>query len=263
MCTCTGRKPNIRSPPTARFVAPDALSGALNHLHRVFGIQRTVLIQPSTYGFDNRRHLDALAQLGRPARLVASVPFDVTRDTLDCLTAAGACGARVAVGHAGGPAFDDVRRFADKLAAVGWHLEFHIRRPRGEQVLARAERILRDLPVDLCIAHFASIEVDQGLGQADVAFLCDFLASGRCWLKLSGGYRLAVDPPYRDLTAFAQKFTSAGPDRMLWGSDWPHVDFQGHMFNSTDQLDCLLEWIPNPVLRERILVTNPAVLYGF
>ena len=212
---------------------------------------------------DNRRHLDALAELGRPARLIASVPFDVTRAELERLSAAGACGARIAVGHAGAPAFDAIRRFADRLAPVGWHIEFHVRRPPGDQVLAPAEQGLRDLPVDLCIAHFASIEVSQGLHQADVAFLCDLLAGGRCWIKLSGGYRLSREPPYRDLIPFAQKFAAIRSDRLLWGTDWPHVDFKGRMFNSTEQLDCLAQWVPDPVLRRRILVDNPAALYRF
>jgi predicted TIM-barrel fold metal-dependent hydrolase len=249
--------------PAATVIAPDALPSALNHLHAVLGIRRTVLVQPSTYGFDNRRHVDALAELGRPARLVASVPFDIARGELDRLTAAGACGARIAIGHAGGPTFDHVRRLADRVAPVGWHIEFHVRRPYGAQVLAPGAAVLRDLPVDLCIAHFASIEPGLGLGQSDVDVLCELLAAGRCWLKLSGGYRLSAAPPYRDLIPLAEKFAAARPDRLLWGSDWPHVDFRGRMFNSTEQLDALAAWVPDPALRRRILVDNPAGLYGF
>ncbi len=257
--------PEARYPiaPTARFRAPDALPEALNRLHQSLGIARAVLVQPSTYGTDNRRHLDAMAELGRLARMIAAVPFDIADAELKRLDAAGVRGARFAVGHAGGPAFEDIRRFADRLAPLGWHIEFHVRREPGDATLARAEALLRDLPVDLCIAHLASIKPQLGLDQPDMDFLCDWLLGGRCWIKLSGGYRMSAVAPYRDLIPFARAFVAARPDRMLWGSDWPHVDIHGPMPDSTDQLDYLLDWVPDPGQRRRILVDNPQNLYRF
>jgi predicted TIM-barrel fold metal-dependent hydrolase len=257
--------PEARYPiaPSARFRAPDALPEDLNRLHRSLGIARTVLVQPSTYGTDNRRHLDAMAELGRPARMVAAVAFDVSDAELRRLDAAGVCGARFAVGHEGGPAFADIRRFADRLAPLGWHIEFHIRRQPRDATLARAEPYLRDLPVDLCIAHLASIEPQHGLDQPDMDFLREWMAAGRCWVKLSGGYRSSATAPYPDLILFAQALAATRPDRLLWGSDWPHVDLHGPMPDTTDQLDYLLDWISGPELQKAILVENPQALYRF
>ena len=89
------------------------------------------------------------------------------------------------------------------------------------------------------------------------------MRQGRCWAKLSGGYRISHKPPYRDVTSFAQALVAIRPDRLVWGSDWPHVNFKGKMPNTTDLLDCLLEWVPDESTRHQILVDNPAVLYGF
>jgi predicted TIM-barrel fold metal-dependent hydrolase len=248
---------------TARFRAPDAVPQTLNQVHAALGIKRAVLVQPSTYGTDNRRHLNAMAELDRPARMVASVSFDVADAELKRLHAAGVRGTRFAVGHPGGPAFEDIRRFADRLAPLGWHIEFHVRREAEDATLARAEAVLRDMPIDVCIAHLASIEPGLGLDQPDVKFLCDWLRKGRCWIKLSGGYRMSAKPPYRDLFPFAQAFVAARPDRMLWGSDWPHVDVHGPMPDTVDQLDYLLDWVPDPGQRHAILITNPEILYQF
>ena len=256
--------PESRYPiaPTARFRAPDALPADLNRVHGILGISRCVLVQPSTYGTDNRCHLDAAAALGRPARVIVSVPFDVSDAELRRLDSLGACGARFAVGHPGGPSFEDIARLADRIAPLGWHLEFHIRRePGDDDTLARAEKTLRSLPVDLCIAHVASLEPERGLQQPDMDFLRDWLRSGRCWLKLSGGYRVSAQAPYRDVIPLAAALVAARPDRMLWGSDWPHVEVKGPMPQTTDQLDYLLDWVPDATIRDRILVENPVAFY--
>jgi predicted TIM-barrel fold metal-dependent hydrolase len=228
---------------TSRFAVPDALPETCRHLHDVLGIERAVLIQPSGYGFDNRRQLDALAEIGRPARAIVSVPLDVTDRELQRLHEAGARGARFAVGHAEARSFDEIFRFAERLAPLGWHVDFHVRRSPGIPVLAPAEALLTRFPVPLVIAHFAGLLAAEGTGQADFQFLCELVRAGNCWVKLSSAYRLSTAPPYQDLTPFAQQLVAAGPDRLLWGTDWPHVNFKGRMPNTAELLDSLLEWV--------------------
>lgn len=278
------RQPKLKCPPAAadchfhiygphesypalankEFGVPDALPHALRHLHDVLGIGRAVLIQPSGYGFDNSRQLTALAEMHRPGRVIVAVPLDVADDELKRLDAAGACGARFAVGHGHAPSFADIRRFADRLAPLGWHLDFHIRRRSDEPVLIAAERILRDLPVPAVIAHFASIPAAGGIDQPDFQLLCELVRAGHCWVKLSAACRITSQgPPYRDVAPLARALVAARPDRLIWGSDWPHVNQKGTMPNTTELLDCLLEWIPDASIRNRILADNPAVLYRF
>lgn len=249
---------------TRRFSVPDALPEACRHLHDVLGIERVVLVQPSGYGLDNRRQLDALAELGRPARAIISVPVDVSDQELRRLHAAGARGARFAVGHAEALPYEEIFRFADRVVPLGWHIEFHVRRSPGIPALARAEALLPNFPVPLVIAHFANLLAAQGTAQADFQFLCELVRAGNCWVKLSAAYRVSAElPPYMDLKPFAQPLLAARPDRLLWGSDWPHVNFKGKMPNTTELLDCLLEWVPDEEVRRLILVENPRKLYGF
>jgi predicted TIM-barrel fold metal-dependent hydrolase len=249
--------------PTSEFAVPDASPEACRHLHDVLGVERVVLVQPSGYGFDNRRQLDALAELGKEARVVVSVPVDVSDQELKRLDEAGACGARFAVGHAKARSFEEILLFAERIASFGWHIDLHVRRPPGTPVLARAEATLNKFPVPVVIAHFANLEAKEGTGQTDFQFLCDLVRAGNCWVKLSAAYRLSAQPPYRDLTPFAQALAEARADRLLWATDWPHVNFKATMPNTTQLLDCLLEWIPEENVRRRILVDNPQVLYGF
>lgn len=249
--------------PTARFRAPDAPPAELNRVHDILGIDGCVLVQPSTYGTDNRRHLDAAAELGRPAKVIVSVPFDVPQTELLRLKAAGACGVRFAVGHPGGPSFEDIARLAERLAPLGLHVELHVRREPGDAVLARAEKLLRTLPVPLCLAHVASLEPGSGVDQPDVDFLRDWLPDGRCWVKLSGGYRISTAAPYLDVIPIVRELVAARPDRMLWGSDWPHVEVKGPMPETASQLDYLTDWIPDAAVRRGVLVENPRVFYGF
>ncbi len=166
-------------------------------------------------------------------------------------------------GHPGGPSFEDIARLADRLAPLGLHLELHIRREPGDDVLARAEKLLRNLPVPLSLAHVASLEPERGIDQPDVDFLRDWLSQGGCWVKLSGGYRISALAPYLDVIPIVRELVAARPDRMLWGSDWPHVEVKGPMPATADQLDYLLDWIPDVAVRSRVLVENPGVFYGF
>lgn len=254
--------PDDRFPsiPAAKFAVPPALPAACRQMLDVLGIERVVAVQPSTYGFDNSRQLTALAELGRPARAVVSVPFDVPDVELERLHEAGARGVRFAVGHPHSPSVADVARFAERLVRLKWHVEFHVVRPL---LLADDKSMFASFPVDIVIAHMAEMKAEAGTAQPGFQALCELVCGGHCWVKLSAGNRLAAEPPYRDVIPFARALVELRSDRLVWGTDWPHVNFKGKMPNTTELLDCLLEWVPDEGVRRRILVDNPAALYGF
>jgi len=167
------------------------------------------------------------------------------------------------IGRKNSPGIEQIARFAERLAPLGWHVEFHAVREDDPLAMTRALPVLRDFPVDVVFAHFLEIEAQETVASADFQILCELMKTGRCWAKLSGGYRISHEPPYRDVVPFAQALAAIRPDRLVWGTDWPHVNFKGKMPNTTELLDCLLEWVPDEALRYRVLVENPAVLYGF
>jgi len=255
-----GPRSSFPEAPTARFAAPDALPSAYRHLAEVLGIERIVAVQPSTYGFDNSRQLTALAEIGLPGRAVVAVPFDVSDHELERLHEAGARGVRFAVGKPNSPSFEEIAKFAERLAPLQWHVEFHVVKALA---LTKARPVLSSFPVELVIAHIASVEPAEGIEQPDFQTLCELLRGGHCWAKLSAGYRISAKPPYQDVVPFARALVDLRPDRLLWGTDWPHVDFEGTMPNTTELLDCLLEWVPDEGARRQILVDNPKTLYGF
>ena len=258
-----GPQQHYPASPASAFAVPDSLPAAACHLHQVLGIQRAVLVQPSGYGLDNRRQLDALAEIGVSARAIVAVAPDVSDQELQRLHQAGARGARFAIGHDGARPLSEILRFAERLAPFGWHIDLHVRRTPGVSVLTRDEALFRRFPVPLVFAHFANLLGKDGTEQPDFQFLCELMRDGNCWVKLSAAYRLSAEPPYRDLAPLAQGLAAARPDRLLWASDWPHVNFKAKMPNTTELLDCLADWIPDETLRRRILVDNPQALYRF
>lgn len=249
--------------PTAKFAVPEALPPAYRRLRDVLGIQRVVAVQPSGYGTDNRRQLSALQELGIPGRAVVAVPVDIPQAELESMHEAGARGVRFAIGRKNSLPIERIARLAERLAPLKWHVEFHVVREDDPLAMTKALPVLRDFPVDVVFAHFLEIEAHETVEHPDFKILCELMRGGRCWAKLSGGYRISHEPPYRDVVPFAQALLATRPDRLVWGTDWPHVNFKGKMPNTTDLLDCLLAWVPDEATRGRILVDNPAVLYGF
>jgi len=249
--------------PTAKFAAPDALPATFIKLRKVLGIERAVVVQPSGYALDNSRQLTALKELNIPGRAVVSLPMDVPEAELHRLHELGARGVRFAVGRKTSARLEDIARFAERLVPLKWHVEFHVQQEDDPDVMLRGKSILASFPVDTVFPHFLEIEAHQGVQHESFQVLCDLMRNGRCWAKLSGGYRISKEPPYRDVTPFAQALVGIRPDRLVWGTDWPNVNFEGKMPNTTELLDCLLEWVPDPAIRHRILVDNPGALYDF
>jgi predicted TIM-barrel fold metal-dependent hydrolase len=244
-----------------RFTPRDASVEAYLKLHRTLGLSRAVLVQPSGYGTDNRRQLDAARELGIPTRVVVVVPDTVTYRELAKLHDQGARGVRFIPTQPRGLPLDRLEHFATRLGALSnWHLQLML---APEHLLDLAPR-LRTLPCTFVIDHMSDIQAAGGAGQPAFRELLRLLEGGRCWVKLSAGYHMTDEaPPYPQVIPLARALVEARPDRLLWGSDWPHANHSGDMPNSTELFDLLLDWVPDVTIRNRILVDNPAELYGF
>lgn len=249
---------------TRSFDVPEALPSTLRRLEDTLGVDRVVLVQPSGYGTDNSRHLDAAVEIGIPARVVAALRADVTEHELHRLHERGVRGVRYNIGHAGAVPIGEMPELARKIAPLGWHVQLHVMDDGGRAPLEEMEHILANLPTDVVIDHIGSVRPELGVAQPGFQALMRLVKGGRCWVKLSCGYRMSHDqPPYPDMLPYVQMLVDSRPDRMLWASDWPHVSFAGRMPNTTALLDLMATWVPDEATRHRIFVENPVQLYQF
>jgi D-galactarolactone isomerase len=234
-------------------------------LQKRTGTTRVVVVTPRNYATDNRVTIDALAQLGANARGVAVVHPTITDAELKALDAAGIRGIRFSLtgGADAVVTWDMVEPLSKRVAALGWHLQFNL---DGAQITERAD-LLRRLPSQLVFDHMGHPTLPAGIEDQSFAVMRGLIDKGRTWIKLSGAYSNSkIGPPaYPEATAIAQAFVKAAPERMVWGSDWPHPGEQNKPVLPDDALlfDLLAVWAPDEVTRRRILVENPESLYGF
>jgi 2-pyrone-4,6-dicarboxylate lactonase len=230
------------------------------------GVQRAVLVQPSFYGSDNRALLDAIAASGGRYRGVAVLDDADDQAALERLHTAGIRGARVnivdlAEGKGQLPV-EKLRRIAARIAPLGWHLELLMHVDEFPDL----DRQLGDFPVPLVFGHLGYVRKGRSPDEPGFQGLLRLLRDGRAWAKLTGPYRISSQPlPHADLAPFARALREAAPQRLLWGSDWPHVmvNWSIPMPNDGDIVDLLARWIPDEAQRQQVLVDNPATLYGF
>jgi 2-pyrone-4,6-dicarboxylate lactonase len=223
------------------------------------GVARAVLVQPSIYGTDNRAMIDALSHYPERFRGVAVVDPGIDDRGLAALHEAGVRGVRANLLNRGGISFADACTLAGRFADLGWHLQLQIDVSTFDRFDAVAE-----LPVDVVIDHMGYMSADKGAANPGFLRLLKLVEAGRCWVKLSAPYRMTDWPRfgYGAVAPLARALVRANPQRMLWGSDWPHTDLRAGMPNDGDLLDQLGVWIEDDAVREAILVTNPASLYG-
>ncbi|MBV9783114.1 MAG: amidohydrolase family protein, partial [Acidisphaera sp.] len=225
---------------------------------RALGIARAVVVQPGIYR-DNRATLDALASAGGLWRGVARIDDGCTDAELRRLHEAGFRGVRLD-GRKGPEGLAALEAMAARIAPLGWHVQLHLYARDLPELASR----LAALPVDVVLDHFARVDLPEGTGQPGFRAVLELLATRRCWVKLSAPYRFGEPkPPYAGLLPFAKALVAAAPDRLVWGSDWPHASHDGFMPNDGDLLDLLTEWVPDATTRTMILATNPARLYDF
>jgi D-galactarolactone isomerase len=225
------------------------------------GTTRAVIVQAKRHGVDNACLLDAIAQFDGRARGIGVAEPDVAPSALRALDAGGVRGLRFSVWNAHDTVvtIDMIAPLAARLADLGWHAQLHM---SGDQIVQHALMIAR-LPCPIVFDHLARLPPGQGTAHPAWDVLMRLIDTGRCWVKLSGAYLNTLSgPPYADATRAARAFVRAAPQRLVWGSDWPHMTEHGRA--DTVALRALLdEWVPDTSTRERILVANPAQLYGF
>src|SRR5208337_2402589 len=220
--------------------------------------EHAVIVQPSIYGTDNRCTRDAILASKGKWRGVAVVDPNIKESKLADMHEAGFRGVRINVLFKGGLAMEVLEQIARLIAPLGWHLQLLI---DGRDLPELAPR-LRRLPVHFVIDHMGHMPVKLGLAHPGFTALFALAREGNCWVKLSGAYRISAQPyPYEDVAPIAKALVEAAPERMVWGSDWPHPSFQGAMPVDATLLDLLASWVPESRTRQRILTTNPAELY--
>ena len=246
--------------PHRSYTPPEASVEAYLRMLAALGFERAVIVQPSVYGIDNRCTRDAIVASGGRWRGVAVVEPCVTGSQLAELHAAGFRGVRINLLFKGGLQLNALEQIAHNIKPLGWHVQLLL---DGRDLQQLAER-LRRLPVDFVVDHMGHMPASLGTAHAGFQTLLQLLRGGRCWVKLSGAYRIAANPyPYDDATPFARALVEAAPDKLVFGTDWPHPSISVPMPQDASLLDLLPAWAPDEATRRQILVENPARLYDF
>lgn len=252
--------------PERIYTPPDALLPAYDHLLDALGVARAVLVQPSFHGSDNRAMLAAMQASAREMRGVAVLADDVDERQLETMHAAGIRGARLNIvdvkSGKGELPLASIKRLADRIKPFGWHIEFLMHVDEFPDL----DRLLADLPVEVVFGHLGYVRADKGIAVAGFQALLRLLRDKRAWVKFTGPYRISTGPlPHADTDVFAHALVDAAPDRLVWGTDWPHVkvSWDHAMPNDGDLADLLARWVPDAGLRDKVLADNPARLYGF
>ena len=255
--------PQSRYPllPKTHFVPHENPLADYVRMLRTLGCSRGVLVQPSVYGTDNSLIVEALQSHAFDLRAVAVVAAAVTDAEIERLHAAGFRGIRINTASATpGLKLEDAPRLAERIRPLGWHLQFFVNLPE----MPRMEHALAALKIDIVIDHFARVRAADGLQSPAYQALLRLLRRENCWAKLMGPYFVSEQfPAYPDIAPFARGMIEAAPDRIVWGSDWPHPSAREKMPDDGDLADLLGEWAPDLATRDRILVDNPRRLYGF
>lgn len=229
-------------------------------MHDAVGIARGVVVQTAVHGTNNQVIIDAIAQSNGRLRGIALLREDVSDAELDALERAGVRGFRANLVAKIGVQFDAAKRLAARVARRNWHAQFLL----DIENFPDFDRIAADFPSDMVIDHMGRPDVAKGVNAPGFQALIRALKSGRVWSKLSAPYRTSRAPiPYDDITPFAQALVAAAPERLVFGTDWPHVMMQGEMPNTGTLVERLGVWVPDEKTRNVILVDNPARLYRF
>lgn len=247
-----------------RHYTPPELQGEhyLGILDRL-GFSRGVLVQPSAHGTDCRALLHSLDLDSVRLRGIAVIAPDITEEELAAMHRRGVRGARFSRPPGdltkGSMSFDALERLAPRLAGFGWHAQIWT---FCDYLVSEAPR-LTSLGLPLVVDHMGMFDASRGVSDPGFQALLRLLGEGRIWLKLTA-YRLSKRfPDYEDLAPFHRALLAANSERLIWGSDWPHIHTTADMPDAGHLVDLFDRWTADEALRQRILVDNPATLYGF
>ncbi len=262
--------------PARRYTPPPATVADVCRFHAELGVARAVLVQPSVYASDNRCMLDALKQLGNDARGIAVIDRTFSAQQLDELAAAGVRGVRINLETGKGRDLDEAARrlcdTAQQIEGRGWAIQLWTALP----VIAGLAARIMDQPHEIIIDHFGLAKVAGGVEQEGFSVLLSLMKTGKAYVKLSGPYMISQRPDYSDITGIAQALIEAAPDRVIWGSNWPHTSGSTRKpdakptdiepFRQEDDgynLGLVKSWAPDAGRRRQLLADNPARLFGF
>lgn len=281
-------KPAFKSPPLAcdahfhvfgpagqypyeanlRYKPPHAPLSEYLALAELLGMERFVFVQPSAYGRDNTCMLDAMREIGATrCRGIVDVHEDIADAELEKLNVIGVRGIRINVSpvhqrddNLRQSMLSRIRKLDARCFEIGWHLDFLLPGWLTHQMMPT----FATLKVDYSLAHMGMFLAVEGPRQAGFKALLDLLrhGNGRCWVKFTGTYRMGTAPTFADVTPMAQALIEAAPDRLIWGSDYPHLSFADKV-GSVQLFNLLADWAPDEATRRKILVDNPAALFGF
>ena len=247
---------------TRRYTPPDASKEQLAALHGKLGVGRAVIVQASCHGIDNSAMLDAIASSQGRYRGVCNAAETFSDKDFEDLHAGGIRGVRFNfVKHLGGPpSLEKLHGIVSRVSHLPWHVELHF----DAKDLLEFEAVIDSIPLPVVIDHMGRTPVADGVDQAPFQSLLRKLReSDDLWVKLSGAERIsAAGPPFDDAAPFGAACVAAAPDRCIWGTDWPHPNVKV-MPNDGDLVDILPIMIPDPALRQQVLVDNPTKLFGF
>jgi D-galactarolactone isomerase len=247
-------------PPKRTADPPDATFEDYLTLRRLLGFERTVFVQPSAYGADNRCALDAIARLAPDARGIATIDPEASEEDLARLHDGGMRGTRFHQMVVGCLRLDVLESVAERTRPFGWHVQVQC---EGDDLVDLEPR-LRALPVDVVIDHMGRIPVEEGADRPAFKALMRLVDTGRCWVKLSSPYHVSREgpPAYEDCAARAGALIEAAPERMLYGTNWPHPSLTEKP-DDVRLLDVLIAWAGDDATLRTILVDNPNALFGF
>lgn len=260
-------EPGYPLSPGRGYNPPYSTLADLRHLHATLGIERVVFTQPSVYGTDNSAILDAMAALNaekpHSARCVVALDMTITDKELAALDASGVRGVRLNTDNRGGMPIrlGEIPELAARIRPFGWHLEFLF--PGKDMV--ELEPAFTALELPMSIAHFAYQAASAGVKAPGFRALLELMRRGNTWMKISGANRVSATdlPPYDDVKPMAEALIEAAPERIMWGTDWPHPNKYVANPNDGDLVDAFGDWVTDEAMRRRIMVDNPAAFYRF
>jgi len=241
----------------------DATVDDYRALQKRIGTSRNVIVQPSTYGTENAPTLDTLVAFGPSARAVVVVDTTVTDAELKRMHGLGARGIRFNLAQAGATTPEMIEPLSKRVNELGWHIQINASTATITEIMP----ILQKVPSPIVFDHLAHIPEPDGISHPLFAQVRALIDKGKTWVKLSGAYAdTKVGPPtYSDSSAIARAYVKAAPERLVWGSDWPHPGVRDPEPKPDDAIliDLMLDWAPDEVVRNRIFVDNAAKLYDF
>ncbi|MEW6256226.1 MAG: amidohydrolase family protein [Pseudomonadota bacterium] len=247
--------------PQRSYTPEDCTLEDLDALHGVLGIDRAVIVHGGAHGTDNSATLDALDREPQRLRGVAVIPSGLPPSQLEDMHRRGMRGCRMSTVVSGGASFDHLERLADETFDLGWHLVLHFNKASElVDVAPRLEAIKSPFVLD----HMARIGGAEGITSLPFRVLMSLLDTDRCYVKLASLYRLSAQPyPHTDMMAMIEAVVEARPDRVIWGSNWPHPICPVPMPNDGDLVDLIPLWLPDAAAQRLALVETPAELYDF